>query len=324
MSWVILQVMSGSRSIIQLKGKVKVGKQYVKLNSDLQFNRLYQVKNGDPVLANDEDTYAGPLTGDNRGFIDDNTAQSLTSEEIIEIRNEGGGESVISSLIQNSKTFSMKTQYSQEKYLKKKKNKHLALFKILRPTAGNLADTQYMHRAQKSIRSDALYNLLSLGNVHSDCRVLVFDDIGGILLGTVLERTTGIVYSVRHDNYRDHTLKFFGFKVNSERISHITQETSAGEFDSLIISAQTPVKEIIQQYYPLLRPSATIAAYTQDLVSAAMAYEFLIKENLAINVAFEEIWSRDFQVLPERTHPNMSSRIGSSGGFIVSGIKIIN
>ncbi|CAG9330391.1 unnamed protein product [Blepharisma stoltei] len=324
MSWVVLQVMSGPRSLVQLRGKVKVGKQFVKLSPELLYNRVYQVKNGEPELASGEDTYDGPVTGDNRGFIDDNTAQTLTSEEIIEIRNSEGGEALINTLVQNSKTFNMKTQFSQEKYLRKKKNKHLALFKILRATPGNIADTQYSQKPSKSIRSDALHNLLALGNIHSDCAVLVYDDIGGILLGSVLEKTTGTVSVVRHAHYRDHNLKYFGIKVNSERISHVLPENPAGTYDSLIVASQEPLKEILEKYLPLLRPSGTISTYSQDLMQVAIVYEWLIKETLAVNVCLEEIWTREFQVLPERTHPNMNSRQGSSGGYIVSGNKVIS
>lgn len=42
-----------------------------------------------------------------------------------------------------------------------------------------------------TIRSDALAQVLSMGNVHAGARVLVVDTLGGVVVASVLERLAG-------------------------------------------------------------------------------------------------------------------------------------
>ena len=125
MSWAVLQELGGKQILVQLKGKVKVGKQAVHLSSNIDYNRLYKITQGEPEPADPQLSASidGPITGNNKDFYDDNTAQTLTSVQIQEIKSNQGGEVLIDKLIENSSTFQMKTQFAQEKYIKKKKNK---------------------------------------------------------------------------------------------------------------------------------------------------------------------------------------------------------
>lgn len=66
----------------------------------------------------------------------------------------------------NSKTFNDRTPFSKAKYIKKKKERHLGVFKMLAPTAALLADTLHKQRNGGSLRSDALFNLILLANIH--------------------------------------------------------------------------------------------------------------------------------------------------------------
>jgi len=47
----------------------------------------------------------------------------FSDDQILEIRTQQGGEALIDQLVQNSSTITMKSQFAQEKYIKKKKNK---------------------------------------------------------------------------------------------------------------------------------------------------------------------------------------------------------
>ncbi|KAJ6931517.1 hypothetical protein NC652_014879 [Populus alba x Populus x berolinensis] len=62
---------------------------------------------------------------DNRAIVDNNEAQTLTSEDIDEMRRQGAkGDEIIEALIANSATFEKKTAFSQEKYRIKKQKKY--------------------------------------------------------------------------------------------------------------------------------------------------------------------------------------------------------
>ena len=193
------------------------------------------------------------------------------------------------------------------------------------PTVGNIADTLYINRPNKGIRSDALFNLLCLANVHFFSKVLVSEYTGGVILGAVLERTSLSVTSLYVDKVKDHALKYFGYsKKDNSRITNCLLENINEEFDSMIIAAKDDLYEKTMQLLPKLKGSGAFALFSQDISEAAKIYDAVMAQGNVANVGLEEIWTREYQVLPERTHPDVRSRIGTSAGYIVSGIKLIN
>lgn len=62
---------------------------------------------------------------DNRNLIMDSDTQALKQDDIAKLRDSGSSTSeIVGTIIENSKTFTSKTGYSQEKYLKKKEKKY--------------------------------------------------------------------------------------------------------------------------------------------------------------------------------------------------------
>lgn len=62
---------------------------------------------------------------DNRNLLMDTETQALSYDEIKSLRESGSSSSkIVGTIIENSKTFNTKTEYSQEKYLKKKEKKY--------------------------------------------------------------------------------------------------------------------------------------------------------------------------------------------------------
>ena len=57
-------------------------------------------------------------------MVDDNTAQTLDGGKISQMKASGvAGQSIVDAVVQNSATFQSKTEYAQEKYLRKKQKK---------------------------------------------------------------------------------------------------------------------------------------------------------------------------------------------------------
>jgi len=55
----------------------------------------------------------------------------MQEAQINEMREKGtGGREIIDSLIQNSSTYNLKTQFSKEKWLKKKMQKYMVTFEV--------------------------------------------------------------------------------------------------------------------------------------------------------------------------------------------------
>ncbi|KAH8938648.1 hypothetical protein BDL97_16G094800 [Sphagnum fallax] len=117
---------------------------------------------------------------DNRALIDNNTAQTLSAEDIEQMRREGAtGKAIIEALVANSASFEAKSAFSQEKYKRRKQKKYAPHVLVRRPSA------------RRFLRMDTLALLLSLANVGANAEVLVLDMLGGLLTAAVAERLGG-------------------------------------------------------------------------------------------------------------------------------------
>ncbi|XP_037541264.1 tRNA (adenine(58)-N(1))-methyltransferase non-catalytic subunit TRM6 [Nematolebias whitei] len=135
------------------------------------------------------------VTGtDNRNIVDDGKSQKLTRDDIETLKEQGlEGQEIIKQLIENSSTFTNKTGYAQDKYIKKKKQKYENTVTILKPTSRILAMMYHGREPGKicHLRYDTLAQLLTLSNIHAGSKVLVFETCAGLVLGAVMERMGG-------------------------------------------------------------------------------------------------------------------------------------
>ncbi|XP_061172819.1 tRNA (adenine(58)-N(1))-methyltransferase non-catalytic subunit TRM6-like [Saccostrea echinata] len=131
---------------------------------------------------------------DNRNLHDLDSNQKLSREDIEKMKKEGAkGEEIIGQLIENSTTFKGKTEFAQEKWVKKKKQKHVAEFTVLKPNTRLMCQMYHEKSAAKilNIRMDTLAQILTYGNVHAYTNVAVVDTCSGLVVGAVMERLGG-------------------------------------------------------------------------------------------------------------------------------------
>nr|XP_057913474.1 tRNA (adenine(58)-N(1))-methyltransferase non-catalytic subunit TRM6 isoform X2 [Doryrhamphus excisus] len=131
---------------------------------------------------------------DNRNIVDDGKSQKLTRDDIETLKEQGlKGQEIIQQLIDNSSTFRDKTEYAQDKYIKKKKKKYESTVSILKPTCRILALMYHGREPGKicHLRYDTLAQMLTLANIHAGSKVLVFETCAGLVLGAVMERMGG-------------------------------------------------------------------------------------------------------------------------------------
>uniref|UniRef100_A0ACD5V174 Uncharacterized protein n=1 Tax=Avena sativa TaxID=4498 RepID=A0ACD5V174_AVESA len=136
-------------------------------------------------------------TRDNRSLVDNNTAQTLSSEDIEAMKREGAsGDAIVEALIANSSTFGNKTVFSQEKYKLKKQKKYAPKVLLRRPTTRSICETYFKKYPARIgfMRVDTLSLLLSMANVGAYSDVLVVDMVGGLVAGAVAERLGGTGY----------------------------------------------------------------------------------------------------------------------------------
>eukprot|EP00002_Diphylleia_rotans_P017905 TRINITY_DN3473_c0_g2_i5.p1 TRINITY_DN3473_c0_g2~~TRINITY_DN3473_c0_g2_i5.p1 ORF type:complete len:175 (-),score=46.40 TRINITY_DN3473_c0_g2_i5:154-678(-) len=104
------------------------GKSYEVLNEGARFQAT-ELPEAESTLAED----AGD--GTNQFIVDDNQSQKLTPEDIQRMKDEGtSGAKIIQALVENSASFQSRTEFSREKYIRRKQKKYLNIVTILRPS----------------------------------------------------------------------------------------------------------------------------------------------------------------------------------------------
>ena len=73
---------------------------------------------------------------------------------------------------------------------------------------------------------------------------------------------------------------------------------------------------------PLLRPSSPLVIYCEFREPLVECYVFLQHRGLAVKLQLVDPWMREFQVLAERCHPQMS--VDMTAGCILTGVVVSN
>lgn len=205
---VVLDVNNGEKVVITQvtkKARIKLGRSYVSCLPLLgqTYGTVFELSADGRTLVGGSKNALDVLNGDfkntsternNEKLVDDGTAQKLTQKDIEQLKGDGitGGE-LINKLVENSATFKMKTEFSQEKYKKRKQKKYCTVLVLCRPCAQNICEAFYQKSPFKicGLRLDSLSLLLNLGNVCPYSRVLVLEESGGMILASALERLGG-------------------------------------------------------------------------------------------------------------------------------------
>ncbi|BGP14425.1 tRNA (adenine(58)-N(1))-methyltransferase non-catalytic subunit trm6 [Rhodosporidiobolus nylandii] len=167
------------------KAKELVGRPYGHTYEVTEDGKLEVVK---VTLKEIEETEA------NNEFIKSQGAQALTFAEIKALKESGlSGRDIIQKQIEEHKTFELKTEYSKEKYMKKKEAKYLQLFTPLEPTVHQITQYNFEKVPSKTreLRPDTLANMLAMANVRPGSRLLVVENIGGLIVAAAVERMAG-------------------------------------------------------------------------------------------------------------------------------------
>jgi len=89
---------------------------------------------------------------------------------------------------------------------------------------------------------------------------------------------------------------------------------------SIILATKYDPTACLLKMLPNLAPSCPFVVYCEYIEPLSECFRELQRQNLAINLRLTDTWYREYQVLPGRTHPNMS--MSQSGGFLLTGVKL--
>ncbi|RDB29668.1 tRNA (adenine(58)-N(1))-methyltransferase non-catalytic subunit TRM6 [Hypsizygus marmoreus] len=120
--------------------------------------------------------------------------QPLTIDEIQKLKLSGVHVSdMIKMQIEQHANYSLKTEYSKEKYKKRKEAKYSKSFTTIEPTLFNVCE-YWFNKDQnriRDIRPDSLSQILNLANIRPGGRYIAVDDASGLVVSGILERLGG-------------------------------------------------------------------------------------------------------------------------------------
>ncbi|KAG1754945.1 Gcd10p-domain-containing protein [Suillus paluster] len=120
--------------------------------------------------------------------------QPLTLDEIEGLKKSGLHVSeIIKAQIEQHANYSMKTEYSKEKYKQRKEAKYSKTFSTVEPTIYNVCDHWFKKDQNRirDIRPDTLSQILNMANVRPGGRYIAVDEASGLLVSAILERLGG-------------------------------------------------------------------------------------------------------------------------------------
>lgn len=108
---------------------------------------------------------------------------------------------------------------------------------------------------------------------------------------------------------------------NRERVAAASYLRNLG-LDSIILIAQSdhPLP-LLKLSYDFLMPSRQFVIYSDTIEPLLECHEYLKSNLLAVSMHLSETWFRRYQVLPDRTRPEMNTT--GYGGYLLSGTKAI-
>ncbi|CAE7455894.1 Trmt6 [Symbiodinium natans] len=314
----------------------------------------------------------------NQHLSQDNSAQSLTPDEVRDLKRSCDGEAVVEALASNSATFASKTKFAQEKYLKKKAQKHVQQVTLLRPTVMELCETYYRQSRAKvcGLRYDYLSSLLCHADVRSGARFLVLDNAAGLVTGAMATQLGGVgqIFRVFRGGCPEKGLLELdlseaekaavrpvalealhatdlstcewlratqGDEVPSDpavasrqeaRLARVRQRRESVEalkaqpVDGLVIVAGDDdaelAAEVVEVGLANLAPSGRVAMFGHHLQPLAALQGTWRNSGSFVDVRLEQLFTREYQVLPARTHPHMVAEAQLCEGYILSASKV--
>ncbi|KAF9567796.1 Gcd10p-domain-containing protein [Agrocybe pediades] len=174
--------------------------------------------------------------------------QPLTVDEIQALKKSGVHASdIIKKQIEQHANYALKTEYSKDKYKKRKEAKYSKTFSTIEPTLYNVCEYWWLKDQNRirDLRIDSLSQMLNMGNVRPGGRHLAVDDSSGILIAGMLERMggEGRLLSICHTDsppaYPIVTQMNFDHSV-TEVLASLNWATAEEDYVPILASNDTP------------------------------------------------------------------------------------
>ncbi|KAF8481320.1 Gcd10p-domain-containing protein, partial [Russula ochroleuca] len=322
-----------------------------------------------PAVQELEDTDAT-----NELINDGQFVQPLTGAEIEALKQSGvHATEIIRKQIEMHANYSLKTEYSKDKYKKRKAAKYSKSFTTVQPTLFNVCEYWFTKDQTRilGMRIDTLSQMMNLGNVRPGGRYIAVDEASGMVVSALLERLggngrlisicdvdsppaypvmtqmnfpkeltadvlTSLNWATADETYtplvlsaepesgsygsEKHKARLLKRKTASDALFNLREELFSGEFEGLFVASVYDPLSILGKLFSYLGGSASVVVYSPHLQVMSDLHATLRTDPRYLAPSISESWLRQYQVLPGRTHPMMTTSGG--GGYLLHAIKV--
>ncbi|KAL0205214.1 hypothetical protein P9112_000521 [Eukaryota sp. TZLM1-RC] len=266
----------------------------------------------------------------NVNINDDQTAQALNETDIAKLKDsDTPSDRIIQSLVENSKTFTNKTVFAQQKYIARKKRKHCRIYRIDHVTYDVLC-LSFLKKSPDRIcflTPDAISYILSLSNSgHSTSPALVFDSTDGLLYGSIVSRSSDRSVYFAHSSFacRHHLSSLLGNPSPSLAFTVATLASmdpiNATSFTAVVSPTEMVLVLALWKHLVIGSPFVFWSISIDGLTKLRLLFK---KYNLALSLSIKELNVTPMVFLPGISRPDMNFKPGNGGGdgFFLCGYK---
>ncbi|CAH1756353.1 7502_t:CDS:10 [Entrophospora sp. SA101] len=307
------------------------------------FGHSYEIYDKDKVkiIKNVSFIEVDETEANNQEIFDDPSKQKLSYKEIEQLKQQATeGSDVIKNIVESHISFDKKTEYSKAKYIK-----HFQEFlrqELRIDTLSQMLKWANVHSNTRMLVVDDTQGLVITGimerlggygivlgihdNEYHNYDIIRYMNFSKKINDSLLTLSWQQVFKEEQQEpfiYQDlstlsgNNLKYYlRRKENYERIKSTREILWKGGFDGLMIASQYQPESILDALTPYLSGSRPIVIYhlnKEMLINTCVRMR--ISKNY-LNPQITESWLRQYQVLPGRTHPFMSTSGG--GGYLLT------
>ncbi|BFZ55548.1 tRNA (adenine(58)-N(1))-methyltransferase non-catalytic subunit trm6 [Savitreella phatthalungensis] len=171
-----------------------------------------EAEDDDEEIVVAEEVELGRTTPNNEFINDENSRnQSLSHEQIAALKDSGDREALIELLKRNSRTFGLKTDFSKDKYMARKRAKYSRRFATIVPSLFEVLEflSEKEGGLKFPVSAESFGYLLNMADVRPGGTYLVVEDLGGLVTAGVLERGGKVLLVHESEHYNADNLKYF-------------------------------------------------------------------------------------------------------------------
>jgi tRNA (adenine58-N1)-methyltransferase non-catalytic subunit len=309
-------------------------------------NNAQRLSETEVIGLRDHDTLSSDsVDKEKETAANDNNVQRLSEAEVIGLRDRDTLSSdsvdVVEALKQGSASYESKTLFSQQKYLKAKIGKHVVMFEV-RPYDARAVMLSEDRKGAMGFHVEALAQMMAHANVRSGGRHLVVDEVRGALYTNVLERMGGrgelhlVAQPLQAAGSQSHCslttfvrrpelsapLRLRTFADIGDALRDMSRRPlhSLLEADSLLIATAADPFAVFALLAPFVLSSTPFAVFSPHAGRLIELRTALQRSTVAIRTRLSETFTRHYQVLPGRTHPEMRTK--GRNGYLLTGILL--